>query len=151
MSRSNSSNWPSTSVVARPDRSAWFTGTRCRTVTTVRRVVQVVVICIVTGGLTVLAACAASEPNAIGTLPVLQTVPRSIAAEFQTTTTAAVEVPYTIQRYDTLFEIARAFGVDMDTLAAYNNIDRDEYDSIQAGQVLKVPNPLNPSGTFAPK
>lgn len=98
-----------------------------------------------------LAACAPSEPNAIDTLPILQTVPRSVPIELQTTTTAAVEVEYTIQRFDTLFEIARAFGVNMDDLAAYNNIERDEYDSIQAGQVLKVPNPQNPSGTFAPQ
>ncbi len=98
-----------------------------------------------------LAACAASEPNSIGTLPVLQTVPRTVPFALQTTTTAAVEVEYTVQRFDTLFEIARAFGVNMDDLAAYNSIDRDEYDSIQAGQVLKVPNPSNPTGTFAPQ
>ena len=68
----------------------------------------------------------------------------------QTTTTAAVEVEYTVQRFDTLFEIAKAFGVTMDDLAAYNNIAEGEYDSIQAGQVLTVPNPKNPTGTFAP-
>jgi hypothetical protein len=38
----------------------------------------------------------------------------------------------------------------MADLAAYNNIAEDEYDSIQAGQVLTVPNPKNPTGTFAP-
>jgi LysM repeat protein len=99
----------------------------------------------------VVSACASSEPNAIGTLPILNTIPRTVPVELQTTTTAAVEVEYTVQRFDTLFEIARAFGVTMDDLAKYNNIGQDEYDSIQAGQVLKVPNPSNPSGTFAPQ
>jgi LysM repeat protein len=102
-------------------------------------------------GVFVVSACASSEPNAIGTLPILNTVPRTVPIEMQTTTTAAVEIDYTVQRFDTLFEIARAFGVTMDDLADYNEIDRDEYDSIQAGQVLKVPNPSNPSGTFAPQ
>jgi LysM repeat protein len=97
-----------------------------------------------------LAACASSDPNAIGTLPILQTVPRSVPVDMQTTTTAAVEIEYTVQRFDTLFEIAKAFGVTMADLAAYNNIAEDEYDSIQAGQVLTVPNPKNPTGTFAP-
>lgn len=95
--------------------------------------------------------CASSEPNAIGTLPILQTVPRSIPIELQTTTTAAVEIEYTVQRFDTLFDIAKAFGVTMKDLASYNGIAEDEYDSIQAGQVLKVPNPKNPTGTFAPQ
>jgi LysM repeat protein len=105
---------------------------------------------IVVSGILGLAACASADPNAIGTLPILQTVPRSVPVEMQTTTTAAVEIEYTVQRFDTLFEIAKAFGVTMDVLAAYNNIAEDEYDSIQAGQTLKVPNPKNPSGTFAP-
>jgi LysM repeat protein len=105
----------------------------------------------VTLGVIVVSACASSEPNAIGTLPILNTVPRTVPIEMQTTTTAAVEVQYTVQRFDTLFEIARAFGVTMDDLAEYNGIGQDEYDSIQAGQVLKVPNPSNPSGTFAPQ
>ncbi len=126
--------------------------TRCRTVTTVKRTARIVIISSVAvslGGLAV-SACASSEPNAIGTLPILNTVPRTVPIEMQTTT-AAVEVEYTVQRFDTLFEIAKAFDVTMDELAAYNNIAEDEYDSIQAGQVLKVPNPGNPTGTFAPQ
>ncbi len=108
--------------------------------------------CIVASiGAGVMGACASSDTNAIGTLPLLQTIPRTVPLEMQTTTTAAVEIEYTVQRFDTLFEIARAFGVTMDDLASYNNIAEDEYDSIQAGQVLKVPNPANPTGTFAPQ
>lgn len=121
--------------------------------TSVKRTARIVIVCFVAASLTgaVVSACASSEPNAIGTLPILNTVPRTVPIEMQTTTTAAVEVEYTVQRFDTLFEIARAFGVTMDDLATYNNIAEDEYDSIQAGQVLKVPNPKNPSGTFAPQ
>ena len=133
-----------------PDRSAWFEGDSCRTLTNVRRSAQTVIGASVLFGVLGLAACASSDPNAIGTLPILQTVPRSVPVEMQTTTTAAVEIEYTVQRFDTLFEIAKAFGVTMADLAAYNNIAEDEYDSIQAGQVLKVPNPKNPTGTFAP-
>lgn len=107
--------------------------------------------CIIAGGMAVVvASCASTDPNALGTLPIIETVPRSIPPELQTTTTAAVEIEYTVKRFDTLFEIARAFGVTMDALASYNNIKKGEYDTIQAGQVLKVPNPKNPSGTFAP-
>lgn len=98
-----------------------------------------------------LSACASSDPNAIGTLPILQTTPRSVPAALQTTTTAAVEIEYTVRRFDTLYEIATAFGVPMDVLASYNNISKDKYDSIQAGRVLKIPNPKNPSGTSAPQ
>lgn len=121
--------------------------------TGVRRTARIGIIGSAVAGLLVIAvsACASSEPNAIGTLPILNTVPRTVPLEMQTTTTAAVEVEYTVQRFDTLFEIARAFGVTMDDLAEYNDIGQDEYDSIQAGQVLKVPNPSNPSGTFAPQ
>ena len=116
----------------------------------VRRSTQAVIGATALSGMLGLAACASSDPNAIGTLPILQTVPRSVPIEMQTTTTAAVEIEYTVQRFDTLFEIAKAFGVTMDALASYNNIAEDEYDSIQAGQTLKVPNPKNPTGTFAP-
>ena len=115
-----------------------------------RRSTQAVIGATALSGMIGLAACASSDPNAIGTLPILQTVPRSVPFEMQTTTTAAVEIEYTVQRFDTLFEIAKAFGVTMDALAAYNDIAEDEYDSIQAGQVLTVPNPKNPTGTFAP-
>lgn len=122
----------------------------CRTVTSVKASTVGIIagICV---GVVAIGACASSDPNAIGTLPVLNTVERTLPPELQTTTTAAVEVEYTVKKYDTLFEIARAFGVGMDELAAYNNIAKDKYDSIQDGQVLKVPNPKNPSGTFAPQ
>ena len=118
--------------------------------TDVRTSAQVIIGALAVSGVFGIAACASSDPNAIGTLPILQTVPRSVPVEMQTTSTAAVEIEYTVRRFDTLFEIAKAFGVTMDALAAYNNIAEDEYDSIQAGQVLTVPNPKNPTGTFAP-
>lgn len=131
-------------------RRARFTGVGCRTVIGVRRAERVLLVGSVAAAAVGLVACASTDPNAIGTLPILQTVPRSIPVELQTTTTAAVEIEYTVKRFDTLFEIAKAFGVTMDDLAAYNGIKKGEYDTIQSGQVLKVPNPKNPSGTFAP-
>lgn len=126
---------------------------RCRTVSIVTADLRKFVAATVLAGIAGIGAvsCASSDPNAISTLPLLQTVPRSIPIELQTTTTAAVEIEYTVQRFDTLFDIAKAFGVTMKDLASYNGIAEDEYDSIQAGQVLKVPNPKNPTGTFAPQ
>lgn len=117
----------------------------------VRRSAQVIIFITAVTGTVGLVACASADPNAIGTLPILQTVPRSVPVAMQTTTTDPNAVEYEVKRFDTLFEIARAFGVTMDDLAAYNNIPKDEYNSIQAGQILRVPNPKNPSGTFAPQ
>jgi LysM repeat protein len=96
-------------------------------------------------GTLIVSGCAGDGSEAGFTLPLLRTVPDSSVAVGTTTTLPLFEELYTIQEGDTLSEIAQIFGVPVDNLISYNAIA--DPDAIQAGQVLKVPSPANPSGT----
>jgi LysM repeat protein len=96
-------------------------------------------------GTLVLSSCGGDDSEAGFTLPLLRTVPESTLPTGTTTTLPLFEELYTIQEGDTLSEIAQIFGVAVDDLISYNAIV--DPDAIQAGQVLKVPSPKNPSGT----
>lgn len=98
-------------------------------------------------GTLVLAGCGGDDSEAGFTLPLLRTVPESTLPAATTTLPQFKEL-YTIQEGDTLSEIAQIFGVSVDDLISYNAISNP--DAIQAGQVLKVPSPVNPAATTAP-
>ncbi|MFM7125439.1 MAG: LysM peptidoglycan-binding domain-containing protein [Actinomycetota bacterium] len=107
------------------------------------RTVRVLLVGLV--GTSILSSCGGGDSEAGFTLPLLRTVPESTLAVGTTTTLPLFEELYTIQEGDTLSEIAQIFGVLVDDLISYNAIA--DPDAIQAGQVLKVPSPANPSGT----
>lgn len=96
-------------------------------------------------GTLILSSCGGDDSEAGFTLPLLRTVPESTLPAGTTTTLPLFTEKYTIQEGDTLSEIAQIFGVPVDNLISYNAIA--DPDAIQAGQVLKIPSPANPSGT----
>jgi len=55
---------------------------------------------------------------------------------------------YTVQQGDTLYSVATEFGIHFQWLARINAIYN--YDYIQAGQVLVIPNPVPPEMTMPP-
>ena len=95
-----------------------------------------------------LLGCSGDESGSGFTLPIVRSVPEvnEAAEPAESTTTLPLFVEfYTIQSGDTLSEIAKIFGVSVDSLISFNAISNP--DNIQLGQVLKIPSPANPSVT----
>ena len=91
---------------------------------------------------TTVASCGGDDSSSIESLPLLTTTVATVAPETATTTVVPqAEEFYTIQRGDTLYGIAKSFGVKVEDLVAFNGIT--DPDAIQAGQRLKIP----PAGT----
>lgn len=63
-------------------------------------------------------------------------------------TTTTIPSTYQIKRGESLSRIAKMFGLSTAALAAYNGIANP--DSIQAGQVLKIPQPGETTTTAVP-
>lgn len=95
--------------------------------------------------LPVLAAACGSDDAAVDTLPPIATTTTSTTLPATTTTWLGV---YTVQSGDTLGNIAKALGLRLADLVAYNpgiNPDR-----IDVGQVIKVPPPTTLAPTTVP-
>ncbi len=84
----------------------------------------------------VLAACGSDNSHANDTLPPIATTTTTTTMPPTTTT---IPDEYTIQKGESLSGIAKMFGLSTVELAAYNGIAN--LDDIQAGQVLKIPQP----------
>lgn len=102
--------------------------------TAMRYYVRVANLCAVLAMGTAVAACATSSRSANDTLPPIVTTTTSTTVAPTTTTIPPV---YVVQKGDSLFSIAKKFGISFATLAAFNNITNP--DKIQAGQKLKLP------------
>ncbi len=100
-------------------------------------------------GAVVLSGCSGDSAGSGLTLPIVRSVPESTAPQGSTTSLPFFEEAYTIQIGDTLFEIAQIFGVTVEDLISFNGIA--DPDAIESGQVLKIPSPVNPSGTTVPQ
>jgi LysM repeat protein len=83
-----------------------------------------------------LAACGSDNSHANDTLPPIATTTTTTTMPPTTTT---IPDKYTIQKGESLSGIAKMFGLTTAELAAFNGISNPEY--IQAGQVLKIPQP----------
>ncbi|MFM7488946.1 MAG: LysM peptidoglycan-binding domain-containing protein [Actinomycetota bacterium] len=89
-------------------------------------------------GLLALSACGGDDTAGVDSLPLLTAAPATAAPSAESTTTLpAVQEYYTIQQGDTLFGIAKSFGVTLEDLIAFNGIA--DPDAIEAGQRLKIP------------
>lgn len=84
----------------------------------------------------VVAACGSDDGEAADTLPPIQTTTTTTTMPPTTTT---IPTEHVIERGETLFSIAEMYGLSFSELAAYNGISNP--DDIQAGQVLKIPQP----------
>ena len=82
----------------------------------------------------VLAACGSSDSHANDTLPPIATTTTTTTMPPTTTT---IPDSYVIQAGDTLHSIAVKFGLDTNTLAAFNGIVNKSH--IESGQKLKIP------------
>lgn len=82
----------------------------------------------------VLAACGSADSHANDTLPPIATTTTTTTMPPTTTT---IPDSYVIQAGDTLFSIATKFGLDTNTLAAFNGIVNKSH--IESGQKLKIP------------
>ncbi len=82
----------------------------------------------------VLAACGSTDSHANDTLPPIATTTTTTTMPPTTTT---IPDSYVIQPGDTLFSIATKFGLDTNTLAAFNGIVNKSH--IESGQKLKIP------------
>ena len=83
-----------------------------------------------------LAACTSSSSSASDTLPPIATTTSTTTLPPTTTT---IPLVYVVKKGESLFSIAKQFGIRSGDLAAYNGITNP--DKIQAGQKLKLPQP----------
>ena len=83
-----------------------------------------------------LAACGSSGTAASDTLPPIVTTTTTTTTPPTTTT---IPLIYVVKKGESLFSIAKQFGIKPADLAAYNGITNP--DKIQAGQKLKMPQP----------
>lgn len=84
-----------------------------------------------------LVACGGDDES-VDTLPLMTAAPSVVPTSMGATTTLpTAEEFYTIQQGDTLFGIAKSFGVTLEDLIAFNGIT--DPDAIEAGQRLKIP------------
>ncbi len=90
----------------------------------------------------VLVACGTDNSHANDTLPPIATTTTTTTMPPTTTT---IPDKYTIKKGDSLSGIAKMFGLTTVELAAYNGITNPEY--VQAGQVLKIPQPGETTST----
>ncbi|CAB4857267.1 unannotated protein [freshwater metagenome] len=81
-----------------------------------------------------LVAACSSDSSANDTLPPISTT--STTTTMPATTTTIPQV-YVVRKGDSLFSIAKKFGISAADLAAFNNIT--DPDKIQAGQKLNLP------------
>lgn len=94
----------------------------------------------------ILAACGTTNNrSANDTLPPIVTTTTTTTVPPTTTTIPKI---YEVQPGDSLSEIAKRFGVSAAVLAGFNNITNP--DKIQAGQKLKLPQPLDAVATVPP-
>ncbi len=84
----------------------------------------------------VLVACGSSSSSASDTLPPIATTTTTTTLPPTTTT---IPLVYVVKKGESLFSIAKQFGISSGDLAAYNGITNP--DKIQAGQKLKLPQP----------
>ena len=83
-----------------------------------------------------LPACASSGSSASDTLPPIVTTTSTTTTPPTTTT---IPLIYVVKKGESLFSIAKQFGISSGNLAAFNGITNP--DKIQAGQKLKLPQP----------
>ena len=93
----------------------------------------------------VLAACGSESGKAADILPPIATTTTTTTMPPTTTT---IPSTYEIKRGESLSGIAKRFGLSTAELAAYNGIVNP--DAIQAGQVLKIPQPGETTTTAVP-
>lgn len=80
-----------------------------------------------------------AKPAPVVAKPPAPAAPSPAPASSPAAVAAPTQDTYQVQKGDTLFGIARQFGIKYQDLMAANNIDKPE--SLQAGQTLKVPKP----------
>ncbi len=76
------------------------------------------------------------QANGLSDSDVLKPGQKLVIAAAAESTTTRQSLQYRVRRGDSLYEIARRYGVDIGDLLSWNNISRQEY--LRPGQQLRV-------------